>query len=115
MAPKSGDPPGICAGGELALGVDDRVQFHRDTRVDVRPLAVRAEHLDVQPEVAVHVRVERPGSAVLQFDDLDAPDLLADEPSVPSSRVELDLPSEEDSFTKPVLQRLERARELGMQ
>ena len=30
-----GDPGGIGAGGELALGVDDGVQLHPDARVDV--------------------------------------------------------------------------------
>ena len=61
------------------------------------------------------VRVERPGSAVLQLDDLDARDLLADEPTMPAPRVELGLPGEQDALTQPVLQRLELGREFGMQ
>lgn len=75
-----GDPAGIGAGGQLALGVDDGVQFHRDAGVEVRPLAVRAEHLDVQPQMTVDVRVERARAAMLQLDDLDAGELLANEP-----------------------------------
>ena len=52
---------------------------------------------------------------MLQLNDLDARDLLADEPTMPPPRVELSLPSEQDALTQPVLQRLELVRELGMQ
>lgn len=115
VARKCGDPRGVCARGELAFGVDDGMQLHRDARVEVRPLAVRTEHLDVQPEVAVDVRVERSGSAVLQLDDLDARDLLTNEPITPAPRVEFGLPREQDALTQPVLECLELARELRMQ
>ena len=86
---EGGDPCGVGAGGEFTFGVDDGVQPHRDTGVEVRPFAIRTEHLDVQPQVAVDVRVEGAGAAVLQLDDLDARDLLADEPAMPAPRVEL--------------------------
>jgi hypothetical protein len=91
------------------------VQLHRDARVEVRPLSVSAENLDVQPEVAVDMRVERPGSAVLELDDLDPRYVLPDEPAMPAPRVELGLPGEQDALTQPVLESLELARELGMQ
>ena len=52
---------------------------------------------------------------MLQLDDLDARDLLANEPTMPAPRVELGLPSEQDALTQPVLERLELSRELRMQ
>lgn len=61
------------------------------------------------------VRVERPGSTMLQLDDLDTRDLLADEPTMPAPRVKLGLPSEQDALTQPVLKCLELSRELGIQ
>ena len=52
---------------------------------------------------------------MLQLDDLDAGDLLADEPSVSAPRVELRLPREQDALTQPVLEPLELGGQLGMQ
>ena len=61
------------------------------------------------------VRVERARATMLQLDDLDAAQLLADEPAVPAPRVELRLPREEDAVTQPVLKRFELGCEFGMQ
>ena len=66
------DPLRVCPRREVPLGVDNRLHLHRDSGVEVRPLAVFAENLDVQPQVAVDVRIERARATVLQFDDLDA-------------------------------------------
>src|SRR6478736_5786454 len=52
---------------------------------------------------------------MLQLDDLDAGDLLADEPTMPAPRVELGLPGEKDALAQPVLQSLELVCEFGMQ
>jgi hypothetical protein len=57
--------------------------------VDVGPLAVGAEDLQVQPEVAVGVRVERAGATVVEFDDLDAGYVFQDESAVAATCVEL--------------------------
>jgi hypothetical protein len=51
---------------------------------------------------------------MLQLDDLDAGDLLTDEPAVPAPRVELRLPREQDAVTEPVLERVELGGEFGM-
>ena len=52
---------------------------------------------------------------MLQLDDLDAGDLLADEPAVPAPRVQLRLPREQDAVTQTVLQRFELSGEFAMQ
>lgn len=52
---------------------------------------------------------------MLQLDNLDAGDVLADEPTMPAPRVELGLPGEQDALTQSVLQPLELAREFEMQ
>lgn len=52
---------------------------------------------------------------MLQLDNLDAGDLLADEPAVPAPGVERRLPGQEDAVTQPVLQRFELGGELRMQ
>jgi hypothetical protein len=83
------DPPRVGACGEVAFGVDQRVQLHRDSGVDVGPFAVGAEHLHVQPEVAVGVRVERTRATVVELDDLDAGDVFPDESAVAATSVEL--------------------------
>lgn len=88
---------------------------HSDARVAVRPLAVRAEHIDVQPNVTLDVRFERARATMLQLDDLDARGLLAEESTMAASRVELGLPPEQDAITQQALKRLGLARELGMQ
>ena len=53
------DPCRVGAGGELALRVHDRVELHRHPGVDVRPPTVPPEHIHVQPQVTVDVRIER--------------------------------------------------------
>lgn len=102
----------VGAGGKLALGVDQGVQLHRDARVDVRPRAVLALHLDAQPEMTVDVRVERPRATVLQFDGLEPADVLTDLPAGAASSVELSLPDADDTITQAILQRFELGREL---
>ncbi len=61
------------------------------------------------------MRVERPRSAMLQLDHVDACDLFTDESAMPAPRVELRLPREEDAFAQSILQRLELVREFRMQ
>ena len=61
------------------------------------------------------VRVERARAPMLQLDDLDAGELLADEAAVPAPSVELGLPCEEDAFAQPVLERFELGGEFGVQ
>lgn len=51
---------------------------------------------------------------MLQFHDLDASDLLRDEPVVPAPCVELGPPPEEDAPPQPVLVRFELGSELGV-
>jgi hypothetical protein len=65
--------------------------------------------------VTVDVRIERARATMLQLDDPDARDLLAEETTMAASRIELGPPREQDALTQPVLQLLELARELGMQ
>lgn len=115
VACERGDPCRVGAGGEFTLGVHDGVQLHGDTRIDVRPLAIRTEHLDVQPQVPMDVRVERTRPSMLQLDNFDALDLLADAATMPASRVELRLPSEQDAVTQPVLQGFELGSKFRMQ
>lgn len=115
MARERGNPRGVGAGGELALRVDDGVQLHRDSRVKVGPPAIDTEHLDVQPEVPVDVRIECAGAKVLQLDDLDAGEVFPDEPVVPTARIELRLPREQDAVAEAVLQRFELGSEVRVQ
>ncbi|MDR7185485.1 hypothetical protein J2X85_002519 [Microbacterium trichothecenolyticum] len=108
-------PSRVGACGQFAFRVDDGVELHCDAGVDVRPLAVLAEHLDVQPEMPVDVRVERAGATVLQLDDFDAADRLTDAAAVPATRVQLFLPQEDHAVSNAVLQCLELGGQFRMQ
>jgi len=63
----------------------------------------------------VDVRIEYARSTVLQLDDFDAGDVFPDEPVVPTTRIELRLPREQDAVAKAVLQRFELGSELRVQ
>lgn len=52
---------------------------------------------------------------MLQLDDLDAGDVLSDQPTVTTARVQLALPGQQDLIPQPVLQRLKLGREFRMQ
>lgn len=91
------DPGRVGAGSEFAFCVDDRVQLHRDPGVEVRPLAICAEDLNVQPEVPMGVRVEGAGSAVPQLDDLDPGNGSTEDAVVSAARVELALPGQQNA------------------
>ena len=60
----------------------------------------------------VDVRVQRPGTAVLQLDDLDPVQRLPDASTGAAPRVQLVLPRRDDPIPKPILQRLKLRRKL---
>ena len=109
------DPLRIGARSKLTFGIHNGVQLHRDSGVDVRPPAVGAEHLHVEPQMTMDVRVKRARTAVLQLDNLEPGAVFADEPVVSTSGIELPLPGEEHLVSQPVLQRFELSCEPRMQ
>ena len=109
---KCGDPHRVGAHRDLALGVDQGVQLHRDPRVHVRPAPVLAAHSSVQPQVPVNVRIQRARSPMLKLDDLELCDLFTDRPRRTSARVQFPLPRRDDTIAQTILQGLELGREL---
>lgn len=63
----------------------------------------------------MHVRVQRPRPAMLQFDDLQPRDRLVDAATVPPPRVQFLLPQDENPVADAVLQRLELSGQFGME
>ena len=63
----------------------------------------------------MRMRVQRAGSTVLQLDDLEPSDGLADESAVASTRIQLALPKCYDAVADAVLKRLEFCRQIRMQ
>lgn len=106
------EPLRIGARREFPLGVDDRLHLHRHSGVDVRPLAVLAEHLDVEPQMAVDVRIESARPAMLELDHLDPAEQLANAAACASARIQFCLPRREDAVAESILERLELCREV---
>lgn len=109
---QSVEPLRIRARSELPLGVDDRLHLHRHPGVDVRPLTVLAEHLDVEPQVTVDVRIKSARPAVLELDHFDATERLANAPASASARVQFALPRRDDAVAETILERLKLGREI---
>src|SRR5690606_9227075 len=63
----------------------------------------------------MRMRVKRTGSTVLQLDDLEPSDGLADESAVASPRIQLALPKCYDAVADAVLKHLEFCRQIRMQ
>jgi hypothetical protein len=112
---ESVNPGGVGAGGEVAFGVDHVLETQRDPGIDVGPLAVYALDFDVQPEVAVLVRVQGPGAFVAEFDDFDPGEVFADSAAFAAAGVEFALPELDDPVAEAVLEVFVRGGEVGVE